>query len=125
MSRILIVVLAGAVLGLGAVSCGGTSYCNGTSCACPAGETCNFDACTGASCRLDCSANFTCTEAAGRLQRQLRRRELTVTVGEGSNVTCSGGACAVSCDGTCTVVDLGGAASITCKAGTKGLAGCE
>ena len=35
-------------------------------CACPAGETCNFDACTGASCRLDCSANFHLHEAAGR-----------------------------------------------------------
>lgn len=115
--------LAAAMLVL--AGCGPT-VCSGTSCACPAGETCAFDACgaSTAGCRLDCGPNATCSGSCGaNCQVTCGGKQCTHTVGAGSSVSCTTGTCNITCEGACTVA---GDANLTCKGGTtQSIAGCS
>lgn len=121
LSRLLApVILAVSVFAAGC----GSDICSGTNCVCPAGETCEFDACDSStqSCNFSCSGEATCTGSCGaNCQVACSGKSCTHTVGVGSSVNCGAGTCNITCTGQCTVA---GSANLTCQGGTESPAGC-
>jgi len=119
------VVSAFAVVVAIVTGCSSASVCNGNSCNCPSGQSCDFGT-LGSSAKFTCDANSTCSGTGGdSSQVSCNGTKCTVTVGAGSQVTCGAGTCNVTCNGQCTVACGEGPCNITCNNGTtKGPTGC-
>lgn len=105
----------------------GPTVCVGNNCACPSGQTCAFDGCSASTtgCNLDCGATASCSGSCGTgCNVTCSGTQCTHTVGAGANVTCVSGTCNITCEGTCAVASTG-TLNLTCKVGTKSIAGCQ
>lgn len=103
----------------------GSSVCAGTSCICPTGTSCSFDACDSStsSCQFSCDSEATCTGTCGAsCSVSCSGKSCTHTVGANSSVVCGGGTCNITCTGSCLV---SGSANLTCQGGTKSASGCD
>jgi hypothetical protein len=110
---------------VGALSSCGPTVCAGTSCICPQGQSCSFDACSASTpgCNFQCGVNSTCSGSCGSgCSVQCDGKTCSHTVGAGSSVACSSGTCTITCEGSCNVAGSG-TVNLTCK-GTKTAAGC-
>lgn len=121
-----IVQVASVVAVLGGIAAGcGPAVCDGDSCNCPSGETCDFG--TKGTARFTCESGSTCTGSGGAGSNVVcAGKSCTVSVGAGSNITCSAGTCNITCNGACTTACTGGTCNTTCGGGTSSsVAGCQ
>jgi len=110
--RILLVIATIGFVMLAACGSSGTPpKCNGTTCSCPSGQSCELAAGTcGNSCSLDCSNSNDCTGQCGDScsLKCTGSSTCAMMVGSSGSVDCSGGAtCHIKCTGSCSI-DCGG-----------------
>ena len=99
------------------IGCGGVSAnppaCTGTTCACPAGGSCDVTTQTcGASCTLACGEQASCGGACGDSCSVDcgAQASCTITLGASGSISCKAGStCKISCVGDCSISCADGA----------------